>query len=62
MKKTDFTKYLLKKGCTLKREGGKHEIWENSIYKTWSTVPRHKEIKRNLCVKICNDLDISAPF
>ena len=58
MKKKDFEKHLRSYGCKLKRQGGKHEIWENSLSSSWSTIPRHRELKKYLCDKICNDLDI----
>lgn len=62
MKKLAFAKYLRANGCVLKREGANHEVWEHTAYKTWSTVPRHNEIKRTLCIKICKDLGITSPF
>jgi mRNA interferase HicA len=62
MKKLEFVKHLRIKGCTLKRQGANHEVWEHPKNKTWSTVPRHKEIKRTLCIKICKDLGILSPF
>lgn len=62
MKKRDFVKYLVNAGCFLKREGANHEIWVNPSNQKWSTVPRHPEVKRNLCQKICKDLGIESPF
>ncbi|HTB31218.1 MAG TPA: type II toxin-antitoxin system HicA family toxin [Bacteroidia bacterium] len=62
MRKSDFTKHLRKHGCQLKREGAKHEIWENSANGTWSSVPRHNELKKFLCIKICKDLGIVSQF
>ena len=58
MKKKDFEYYLKQQGCKLKRQGSKHEIWENKSGEFWSTVPRHKELKNQLCAKICKDLNI----
>jgi mRNA interferase HicA len=62
MKKSEFVKYLHRHGCGLKRQGANHEIWEHTGNKTWSTIPRHNEIKRMLCIKICKDLGIPSPF
>jgi mRNA interferase HicA len=60
LRKSDFIKHLKSNGCLMKREGAKHEIWVNVANNKWSSVPRHKEIKRFLCVKICKDLGINT--
>ena len=44
------------------REGGNHSIFLNTINNEISSVPRHKEIRNNLCRKICKDLEIPFPF
>ena len=62
MKLNDFTRFLLNNNCKLLRQGAKHSIFINTINNKLSSVPRHKEIKNNLCRKICKDLDIPAPF
>jgi len=41
------------------REGGKHSLYKNSKNGKLTTVPRHPDIKENLCRKICKDLGIS---
>ena len=61
MKKKDFERHLRSNGCKLKRQGNKHEVWENIGNEKWSTVPRHQELKDFLCKKICKDLDIPNP-
>ena len=58
MKKAAFTKYLSTHGCGLKRQGKKHEIWENPQKNITSAVPHHSELKDRLCSKICKDLGI----
>ena len=40
------------------REGSKHSLYKNTITGELSTVPRHSDIKENLCRKICKDLGI----
>ena len=40
------------------REGKKHTLYKNSSKNLYSTVPRHPDIKENLCRKICKDLEI----
>jgi len=62
MNKNDFCRYLKENNCELLREGANHEVWRNTVNTHWSTVPRHREIKRNLCMKICKDLGIPSPF
>ena len=61
MKKIALEKHLRTYGCKFKRPGSKHEIWENKTGDKWSTVPRHREIKKYLCDKICKDLEIPLP-
>jgi predicted RNA binding protein YcfA (HicA-like mRNA interferase family) len=51
-------KYLEKQGCIIAREGSKHTLFNNPRTGDLSTVPRHQEIKENLCRKICKDLGI----
>ncbi|MCD6566825.1 MAG: type II toxin-antitoxin system HicA family toxin [Bacteroidales bacterium] len=58
MKRNKFIKYLDKNGCSLAREGGKHSLYKNTKTGKMSTVPRHTEMKENLCRKICKDLGI----
>lgn len=49
MKQIDFVRYLEKNNCILKRKGGKHSIYINILNNKTSSVPRHKELKNNLC-------------
>lgn len=58
MKRNKLIKYLIKNGCSLKREGGKHSLYKNLLNGKLTTVPRHPDVKENLCTKICKDLDI----
>ena len=62
MKRLFFIKHLSKYNCVLMREGGNHSIFLNTINNEISSVPRHKEIRNNLCRKICKDLEIPFPF
>jgi predicted RNA binding protein YcfA (HicA-like mRNA interferase family) len=52
---------LNKNNCPLIREGGNHSIFQNSLNKKISSLPRHKEVKNNLVRKICKDLEIALP-
>jgi mRNA interferase HicA len=58
VKREKFIKYLEKNGCTFVREGGKHSLYKNIKNGEMSTVPRHLELKENLCRKICKDMGI----
>ncbi|MEI6678438.1 MAG: type II toxin-antitoxin system HicA family toxin [Mariniphaga sp.] len=58
MNRTKFVKFLEKNGCIFVREGGSHALYRNIGNGKSSTVPRHSDIKENLCRKICKDLGI----
>ncbi|RKZ36205.1 MAG: addiction module toxin, HicA family [Gammaproteobacteria bacterium] len=45
MKRNHLIKDLLKQGCELLREGGRHSIWKNRQTGDMTAVPRHNEIK-----------------
>ena len=61
MKRTDLIRHLEAHGCVFVREGSKHTIYSNPATGAYSTVPRHREIKKHLARKICEDLGIPAP-
>jgi len=54
-----FIKHLENNDCVLVREGSKHTLYKNPKTGEMSTVPRHPDIKENLCRKICKDLGIT---
>jgi mRNA interferase HicA len=58
MKRNKLIVYLENNHCKLVREGKKHSLYRNIKNNRLSTVPRHPDIKENLCRKICKDLDI----
>ncbi len=62
MKIVDFIRYLRTHRCVFLGEGGNHSVYINTVNNRISTVPRHKEIKNKLCMKICKDLGIPSPF
>jgi mRNA interferase HicA len=57
MKRKDLEKKLRIAGCYLKREGGSHSLWINPKSGVVETVPRHKEIKEPLAIKILRNLN-----
>jgi len=61
MKRNELIAHLVKCGCELLREGGRHSIWKNKASGKMTAVPRHNEIKELMARKICRDLDIPKP-
>ena len=48
MKRGNFIRSLVKRGCHLKRHGKRHDIYANPITGRKAPVPRHPEIKESL--------------
>ncbi|MBC8110177.1 MAG: type II toxin-antitoxin system HicA family toxin [Verrucomicrobia bacterium] len=61
MKRRDLIKHLEIHSCFFVREGGNHTVYKNILNGSYSTIPRHTEIKKNLVRKICKDLEIPSP-
>lgn len=61
IKRRDFERHLRAHGCTLKREGGKHSVWENVAAARQSTVPRHRELPLTTARAICAQLEVPPP-
>jgi mRNA interferase HicA len=57
MKKTELEKRLRMAGCYLKREGASHSLWINPKTGILEAIPRHKEIKEPLAMKILKSLN-----
>lgn len=57
----DLIRHLETQGCELLREGGNHSLYVNRATQKATSVPRHSEIEKYLCVKICKDLQIPEP-
>ncbi|MBN2444834.1 MAG: type II toxin-antitoxin system HicA family toxin [Spirochaetales bacterium] len=49
MKRKNFIKEIIKKGCFLRRHGTRHDIYENTNNGKIAPIPRHNEIKESLC-------------
>ena len=58
MKRNKLVRYIEKNGCAFVCEGSRHTLYRNNNNGKASTVPRHPDIKENLCRKICKDLGI----
>ena len=61
MKRKALIRHLEEHGCEFLREGKKHTVYVNRPAQASSTVPRHREIKDFLAIKICLDLQVPAP-
>ncbi|MDE0285688.1 MAG: type II toxin-antitoxin system HicA family toxin [Gammaproteobacteria bacterium] len=60
MKRKDLIRRLADNGCSLKRHGRKHDIYINPRNGRQAPVPRHQEVKNNLCKLISQQLGIST--
>jgi len=58
VKRKNFIKQLIAKGCYLKRHGSRHDIYANPMIGKQVPVPRHQEIKESLCKLIKKQLGI----
>jgi mRNA interferase HicA len=61
MKRRELLKHLENNNCRLLREGGNHSIYENSINKKRTAIPRHNEIVEFTAKQICKQLEIPLP-
>ena len=58
MKRGELLRHLRRHGCTLKREGASHSLWQNPATGQIEAVPRHNEIPNLLAKKLCRGLSI----
>ena len=61
MKRRDLIRHVEEMGRELLREGGNHSVHVNRSQKKVTTIPRHREIDRNLAKRIFKDPGISMP-
>jgi mRNA interferase HicA len=61
MKRRQLLDHLADHGCTFRREGSKHSIYQNPRTGKRTTVPRHSEIDNVTARKICSQLGIPPP-
>ncbi len=61
MNRTDLIRHLESHGCVRLREGGRHTVYKNPANGALSAIPRHREIKKFLAYKICDDLGVPRP-
>ena len=53
VKRIEFIQHLANHHGYLHRHGGKHDIYQKSITKKKTTVPRHPKVEKFLCAAIC---------
>ncbi|MBI2503056.1 MAG: type II toxin-antitoxin system HicA family toxin [Candidatus Latescibacteria bacterium] len=58
MKRLEFIRELVRAGCYLKRHGHRHDIYLNPQNGKRAPVPRHAEIKKDLCRLIRKQLGL----
>jgi len=58
LKRKQFIKEIISKGCYLKRHGSRHDIYANPMTGRQAPVPRHPEVKESLCKLIKQQLGI----
>ena len=44
MKRSELLRHLRRYGCTLKREGASHSLWQNPSTGQVEAIPRHLEV------------------
>ncbi|MFH1962343.1 MAG: type II toxin-antitoxin system HicA family toxin [bacterium] len=54
----ELFQYLMKNGCEIEREGGRHTLFYNPATNKSATVPSHGEINTFTARAICKDLGI----
>jgi len=62
MKRIDLIRHLESSGCAFLREGHNHTMYMNMTTRSRAAIPRHREIRNELCKKICFQLEINAPL
>jgi mRNA interferase HicA len=58
MKRADLIRHIQSHGCVFVREGGNHTVYRNPATGSSTTVPRHRDVKKQIARKICHDLGI----
>ncbi|MCC6394828.1 MAG: type II toxin-antitoxin system HicA family toxin [Bryobacterales bacterium] len=61
MKRRDFIRELETSACSLKRSGGRHDIYHNKSTNRSSPVPRRSELPDSLCKLIRRQLGLKEP-
>jgi len=61
VKRADLERHLRVHGCRIKRQGGRHTIWENPVNDARAPVARHRELPNTTCRGLCRQLGIPTP-
>ncbi len=60
MKRRDLVQHLVRHGCFLKRDDGKHSVYWNPATGATALVPRHRELSDHTARGICRQLGIPS--
>jgi hypothetical protein len=58
VKRNQFIKHLTNHSCFLRRHDSQHDIYQNSVTKKKTPLPRPPKLDKNLCDLICKQLEI----
>jgi mRNA interferase HicA len=58
IKRRDLVWHLVRQGCTVVRQGRRHEIWSDATGDRRSSVPRHRELPGGTVRAICRQLGV----
>lgn len=58
VKRNEFIQHLAHYNCFLYRHGSRHDIYQNTITKKKTTLPRHPKLDKLLCDLIFTPLEI----
>ena len=61
MDRRKLERHLRRHGCSMRREGRRHSIWQNLENMATAAVPRHGEVNDHTARGICKDLGIPPP-
>lgn len=60
MRQNEFVLDLRRAGCSLKRYGSKHDVFENESAGKQATVPKHPVLAASLCKEIRKQLGLKS--
>lgn len=58
MKRQEFIRQLMQRGCVLLRHGSRHDIYFNPVNGMKQPVPRHAEVDNHLVTHILKQLGL----
>ncbi|MBX9623912.1 MAG: type II toxin-antitoxin system HicA family toxin [Gemmataceae bacterium] len=61
MSRRQLEEYLRGRGCEFHHHGGKHDVWWNPATESFTSVPRHRAVKKSTVRSICCGLGVPRP-